>query len=201
MYQHFITLFVFNTGWSFHTFWEVFPHQIGVIKLKMFIVKVSISDWKKLFSWCKILGSTVCILRFFLMQNPWEYCMYSKICNADNQPSWPKCVQFSRRVEKNVGNVSKFGSPRMSLFLPKIIVVDCIEKMSEEIPDRLGSTAYLLNLMKAFCTHCCIQYYWLQVSAFWTQNTIREWEQISPKKNKTKPHCFSPRNLRAEKKP
>ena len=31
---------------------------------------------------------------------------------------------------KNVGNVSKFGSPRMSLFLPKIIVVDCIEKMS-----------------------------------------------------------------------
>ena len=120
------------------------------------------------------------------MQNPWEYCMYSKICNADNQPSWPKCVQFSRRVEKNVGNVSKFGSPRMSLFLPKIIVVDCIEKMSEEIPDRLGSTAYLLNLMKAFCTHCCIQYYWLQVSAFWTQNTIREWEQISPKKNKDK---------------
>ena len=153
----------------------------------------------------------------FLMQNTWEYCVYSKIfpdakslrvlyvfskiCNADNQPSWPKCVQFSRRVEKNVGNVSKFGSPRMSLFLPKIIVVDCIEKMSEEIPDRLGSTAYLLNLMKAFCTHCCIQYYWLQVSAFWTQNTIREWEQISPKKNKTKPHCFSPRNLRAEKKP
>ena len=143
------------------------------MKLSISKNTLGLKKMSKLFSWCKIL-----FLRFAM---PIINLVDLSACNSRVE-SW-----------KNVGNVSKFGSPRMSLFLPKIIVVDCIEKMSEEIPDRLGSTAYLLNLMKAFCTHCCIQYYWLQVSAFWTQ--------ISPKKNKTKPHCFSPRNLRAEKKP
>ena len=83
---------------------------------------------------------------------------------------------------KNVGNVSKFGSPRMSLFLPKIIVVDCIEKMSEEIPDRLGSTAYLLNLMKAFCTHCALAKT-SSVCILDTNSNIRV-GKISPKENK-----------------
>ena len=145
------------------------------MKLSISKNTLGLKKMSKLFSWCKIL-----FLRFAM---PIINLVDLSACNSRVE-SW-----------KNVGNVSKFGSPRMSLFLPKIIVVDCIEKMSEEIPDRLGSTAYLLNLMKAFCTHCCIQYYWLQVSAFWTQ--------ISPKKNKTKlpPHYFSPRNLLAEKKP